>query len=212
MTKPHLALTRTAFLRVAVTLLPLFFALLLTFFLPSASWGQNLGGRVLEKAPAGTPAPQAIWLRENGESVNLSDFRGRVVLLNFWATWCGPCVIEMPDLDALAKKYRRAGLEVVAVSLDEKGPETIRPFYRKHSLNHLAIYHDGQEAARTFGVRTMPTTYLIDREGLLMGHVPGFAHWQSPALEKHIQAALKKGYRPDHYPGFMKRPVKGLND
>lgn len=193
------------FLRTAVTLLPL----MVFTLMPFGAMGQNLGGRVMEMAPPGTPAPDALWLNEKGTPVSPRDFRGKVVLLNFWATWCAPCVIEMPDLDALQKKYRKAGLEVVAVSLDEEGAKAIRPFYMKHNLNHLEIYTEGQTAAQAFGVRTMPTTYLVDREGLLVGHVPGFAYWQTPALEKHIQAALKKGYRPSGNP-FKGRAVKEI--
>ena len=200
------------FLWLAVTAVPLLLALLLVLLFAQIASAQSLGGRVLERAPANMPAPKASWQNADGETVRLSDFRGKVVLLNFWATWCGPCVIEMPDLDALAKKYHRSGLEVVAVSLDEEGKDIVTPFYQKYGLNHLDIYLKGHSAAQTYGVRTMPTSYLIDREGMLVGHVPGFARWQTPALEKHIQAALKKGYRPEDIPSFNRRPVRDFTD
>ena len=200
-------IVKKAICKMVVTILPLFFMLSV---LPEAA-AQNLGGRVLEKAPPGTAAPKSQWLDENGETVNLSDLRGKVVLLNFWATWCGPCVIEMPELDALQKKYGSAGLEVVAVAHDEEGPAAIKPFFAKHDLKHLDIYHGGATTTRPFEVRTLPSTYLIDREGMLVGHVPGFARWLTPALEKHIQATLKKGYQAGDSQ-FRNRAVRGIGD
>lgn len=196
------------FSKLAVTLLPLVISVCV---LVPAAFGQGYSGRPFEKAPPNTPAPNAQWLDEASRPVNLSDFRGEVVLLNFWATWCAPCVIEMPDLDALQKKYRKAGLRVVAVSHNEEGPAAIRPFYRKHNLSRLDIYYGGKAAAAALGARTLPTTYLIDREGMLVGHVPGFAYWQTPAYEKHIRAALRKGFSLPESP-FKGRVVKEFTE
>ena len=196
---------KTAFLWPIVAIISL-----LTFVsMTLETQAQNLGGRTLEKAPQGTPAPKTRWLDADGNTVRLADFRGKVVLLNLWATWCGPCVIEMPDLDALQKKYGRSGLEVVAVSLNEEGPAAIKPFFAEHGLDNLKIYYGGEAPAKDFGARTLPSSYLINRDGTLIGEVPGFAKWQTIALEKHIQHALKKGFKENKMP-FEGREVREL--
>ena len=198
---------KNIFSRCAVTVLSLF----IVFLTPASLLAQDLGGRKLEVAPPNTTTPKIEWLDSENNTVSLEDFRGRVVLLNFWATWCAPCVVEMPDLDALQKKYGRSGLEVVAISLNEEGLEEIKPFFEEHGLKYLEIYHGGMVPAQEFAVHTLPSTYLIGRDGMLVGYVPGFARWQTLALEKHIQATLRKGYAPQRAP-FSGRSVRDFSD
>ncbi len=140
----------------------------------------------LNSAPS--PAP-AIGFTVDGMPVSLADFRGRVVLLNFWATWCGPCVAEMPSLDRLEAALGGKDFTVIAIS-EDRNPAAIQPFFSEHGLTHLRRYHDPAGAlSRAFALRGLPTTVLIDREGRVLGRFEGPAEWDSAkalALIRHV--------------------------
>jgi thiol-disulfide isomerase/thioredoxin len=126
------------------------------------------------------PAPQASFSDAAGRDLSLADFKGRVVLLNFWATWCAPCVREMPTLDRVQGKLGAHGLSVIAVSEDRGGLEAVGPFVKQLGLQHLEIYLDPRGTlAREFGLAGLPTTLLIDAEGRLVGGLEGPAEWDS---------------------------------
>src|SRR5262249_54091174 len=100
-----------------------------------------------------------------GQSRNLADFKGKVVLLNIWATWCGPCRKEMPALDLLQAELGGPDFEVVALSIDRGGMDAVRKFFADIGIHNLAIYLDGSgQALRQLGAVGLPTTLLIDRE------------------------------------------------
>jgi thiol-disulfide isomerase/thioredoxin len=123
--------------------------------------------------------------------VSLQDFAGKVVVLNFWATWCPPCVAEMPSLDRLQAALGGKGIEVVALSEDRGGFAQIDPFYEARGLENLARYVDeGGALARHFGISVMPTTILIGRDGVPVGEVRGAAEWDSPEAQKLLRALL----------------------
>lgn len=112
-----------------------------------------------------TTAPDFELSDASGRPVRLSDFRGKVVMLNFWATWCPPCNVEIPSLVALQQKYRDAGLVVLGVSMDEDGWESVTPFVEKSKINYRVVL-GGDEIARRYGdIQSLPTTFLIDRSG-----------------------------------------------
>ena len=140
---------------------------------------------------APSPAPQAGFTA-NGKPTSLADFRGRVVLLNFWATWCGPCVAEMPSLDRLEAALGGEDFVVVAVS-EDRNPAVVEPFFSGHQIQHLAKYHDpGGALASAFGIRGLPTSALIDRKGNVVGRIEGPAEWdsaQAKALIRHYMSA-----------------------
>ncbi len=126
------------------------------------------------------PAPQASFSDAKGRDLTLAEFKGRVVLLNFWATWCAPCVREMPTLDRVQGKLGAEGLSVVAVSEDRGGLEVVDPFLKQLGLRQLEIYLDPRGTlAREFGLAGLPTTLLIDAEGRLVGGLEGPAEWDS---------------------------------
>jgi len=126
------------------------------------------------------PAPQAQFSNASGRGLTLAEFKGRVVLLNFWATWCAPCVREMPTLDRVQDKLGGEGLSVVAVSEDRGGLDVVDPFLKQLGLRHLEIYLDPRGTlAREFGLAGLPTTLLIDAEGRLVGGLEGPAEWDS---------------------------------
>jgi thiol-disulfide isomerase/thioredoxin len=136
------------------------------------------------------PAPEINFVDIDGKPMTLSAFRGKVVFLNFWATWCAPCRREMPDIDALQAKYGPAGLAVVALSADRKGPSVIPPFYEQTGVEHLAVYNDrSMKSNRAFRVVGLPTTVILDRQGREVGRLIGPAEWASPealALIGHL--------------------------
>ena len=135
------------------------------------------------------PAPGAEFRNAGGKRLTLADFRGRVVLLNIWATWCGPCRAEMPSLDRLQALHQSDGLAVLAVSVDGGGAAPVRRFFQQSGIRNLSLYLDANNAtARAFGARSIPTTLLIDRDGNLVGSLVGAMQWDSPdalALIRH---------------------------
>ena len=134
------------------------------------------------------PAPAISFTDTGGKPVALADFKGKLVLLNLWATWCEPCLKEMPSLAALQARLGPA-LTVVAVSEDRGGAEVVEPFVTKLSLDKLQIYLDPKSAAlHAFAARGLPTSFVIDGDGEVLGEVEGGADWDSDAM----RAALAK--------------------
>lgn len=111
------------------------------------------------------PAPDFTLTDANGASVKLSDFRGKVVLLNFWATWCGPCEVEIPWFVEFEQQYKSKGLEVVGVSMDEEGWAAIKPFVAQHKINYRVLLGTDSVSQLYGGVESLPTTFLVDRDG-----------------------------------------------
>jgi len=101
----------------------------------------------------------------SGKLVHLSDFRGHVVLLNFWATWCGPCKVEIPWFGEFQEKYREAGLVVLGVSMDDDGWKSVRPYMEQKGVNYRVMVGDDKTAQVFGGVESLPTTFLIDKTG-----------------------------------------------
>jgi cytochrome c biogenesis protein CcmG/thiol:disulfide interchange protein DsbE len=117
-------------------------------------------------AQVGKPAPAFTLPDPNGVTYTLDDFRGQVVLVNFWATWCEPCREEMPELDQLARDYRDAGLRVLAVNVLEDGPK-IREFGEELELDLPLLADRRGEAYKAYNVQALPSTYVIDAEGVI---------------------------------------------
>jgi peroxiredoxin len=121
------------------------------------------------------PAPDFTLKDSEGHDVKLSDFRGKVVLLNFWATWCGPCKIEMPWFVDFQRKYKDQGFSVVAVSLDEEGWDVVKPFANDLKLNFPVLLGNDEIAERFGGIQALPTTMIIDQEGRVYSSHMGLA-------------------------------------
>lgn len=118
--------------------------------------------------PSQSKAPSFTLKTLDGTETSLAALRGKVVLLNFWATWCPPCKAEMPDLDALQRKYATDKDFVVLGVNFEEDPETVRSYMEEHKLTFpVALDRDGSVTTKSFGVRPLPTTFIIDREGLI---------------------------------------------
>jgi len=127
-----------------------------------------------------------------GRKRTLADFRGKVVLLNLWATWCGPCRQEMPTLERLQARLGGADFEVIALSIDRGGQAVVKSFFDEIGVQALAIYVDATaEAATQLGMLGVPTTLLIDRSGREIGRVTGPAEWDSAEVVATIQHYLR---------------------
>jgi thiol-disulfide isomerase/thioredoxin len=128
------------------------------------------------------PAPTISVVDLAGNTVSLSDFAGRLVLINFWATWCEPCLREMPSLERMQSRLGDQ-ITVVAISEDRGGSKTVEPFINKLGLKSFKTYLDPKsDAGRAFKVAGLPTSFLIDREGRVLGRIEGAAEWDSPKL------------------------------
>ena len=143
----------------------------------------------LDRSHAGTAAPNVIFEDPMGRPVNLSVFRGRPVLVNLWATWCAPCVVEMPSLDALAAREGDA-LEVLALSQDFGGRDKVTGFFRTHGFAELEPYLDSEMRFMTaLGIDTLPTTILYDAEGREVWRMTGLADWEGERAARLLTEA-----------------------
>jgi thiol-disulfide isomerase/thioredoxin len=125
-----------------------------------------------------------------GRIVRLSDFRGEVVVLNFWATWCPPCVDEMPSLEKLHRALGSKGLRVVAVSVDQS-LDDIEHFRDKYELTFLILHDDGAKVSHAFFTFKYPETYILDREGILISKVIGPRDWVAPTVIRDLVALVR---------------------
>lgn len=138
------------------------------------------------------PAPDTVFTDGAGEKRRLTDFLGRVVLVNFWATWCAPCIKEMPSLDALQAKLGGDDFAVVTLNEDRGGAAVAKPFLDKLGTRNLALYIDDKMALmRALDVRGLPTTFLVDREGRVRARLEGVAEWNSPEAEALMRHYLQ---------------------
>lgn len=138
------------------------------------------------------PVPPLRFTDGYGKPRALADFRGRVILLNLWATWCPPCRKEMPALDRLQEKLGGPDFEVVALSIDRGGLFAVQSFFDEMDLRHLKLYVDASaEALVVLGVVGLPTTLLVDREGRELWRVVGPVEWDKPEVIERLQRYLK---------------------
>ncbi len=110
-------------------------------------------------------APDFQLKDANGQTVQLFDFRGKVVLLDFWATWCGPCRIEIPWFKEFERQHKDKGFAVIGVSMDEDGWDTVKPYLTRMEINYRVVIGDDALAQKYGGIDALPTTFLIDRDG-----------------------------------------------
>src|SRR5215469_273008 len=139
-----------------------------------------------------SPQPEIRFQDDQGHDLTLADFRGRAVLLNLWATWCVPCRQEMPTLDRLEARLGGKDFLVIALSIDRKGVDAVRDFYREVGVEKLAIYLDPSgKGSRGLAIPGVPTTLLIDQEGREVARKMGAAEWDGPEMVSLIQRTMR---------------------
>ena len=146
---------------------------------------------ILHEAPK--PIASIAFEDGQGRSRSLTEFRGKVVLLNIWATWCGPCRREMPSLDRLQGLLGGADFDVIALSIDRSGIATVRKFYDDVGIRNLPIYLDSSgKASRELATIGVPATLLIDRAGRELGRLIGPAEWDEPDIVQFLKRIIAR--------------------
>ncbi len=151
--------------------------------LAEAKPGRHDVDRLLEKMEVVRVrhSPNAVDIRLpdlNGISVGLSDFRGKIVFLNFWATWCPTCVAEMPAMEKLQRKLRNKDFAMVTISIQDSAPR-VKDFFRKNNLTFTALLDSSGASGAGFGLRVIPTTIILDKTGQVIGIALGPREWDS---------------------------------
>ncbi len=148
----------------------------------------------------GMPAPDFALPDLEGELHGLADFRGRVVVLNFWATWCPPCIDEMPSLERLHEALGDRGVAVIAISVDERFSD-VPTFVKKFNLTFPVLYDEGKKVSRKYQSFRYPETYILDRDGRLKSKVVGPRDWSAPTVIRDMVDLLKNEPRPAEVSG-----------
>lgn len=145
----------------------------------------------LDRSKAGSPAPIFTFQNPDGGDATLQDFAGRPLLVNLWATWCAPCVAEMPTLDRIAATHGPKGLAVLTISQDNQGAKAVAPFFQKHDLPHLKGWTDPEnQFGFDYATGLLPTTVIYDAQGKEMVRVIGAMDWEGAEARALIDAAM----------------------
>jgi thiol-disulfide isomerase/thioredoxin len=141
----------------------------------------------IEVWASGVASPKSQFVNPQGVLVTLSDFKGKTIVLNVWATWCAPCIKEMPSLDRLSEKLGNGKAMVLAVNQDKGGAAIAKPFLEKLRIKNLLAYTDpSSKLSRDLGIRGLPTTFIISSNGTFIGRAEGALEWDSPEVIRFI--------------------------
>jgi DsbE subfamily thiol:disulfide oxidoreductase len=178
-------------LRPAILLAAVFFCAVLLH--PGASGAAADYGAVpkLQEVKDHPEAPDFTLVDPNGKKVSLKNYRGKVVFLNFWATWCEACRDEMPSMERLYKEFKGKGLEVVGVNVKDKRPDALA-FLKKLQITYPIMMDPEGEAGVLYGAFGMPITYLIDRKGVVLARLLGSADWYTPGARTLIKSLVEQ--------------------
>ncbi len=141
-----------------------------------------------EKSPA--PDVSVVSLA-NGTSLKLSDLKGKVVLLNFWATWCPPCRDEMPSMMKLNSLMAGKPFQIVAVSIDEGGKKDIEAFFKESGFSLPTYLDESGASSKSYGITGVPESFIIDKQGVLVKKIIGGAAWDSPEVVAYLEELMK---------------------
>jgi thiol-disulfide isomerase/thioredoxin len=138
-----------------------------------------------------SPRDFSLSLLEGGKR-SLSSYKGKVVFLNFWATWCGPCRVEMPSMEALYNKYNDKGLEILAVNSGED-QATVSSFLKNEGFSFPVLLDLDGRVGLNYGLQAIPTTFLIDRDGMIVLRLVGSIDWDTPKIHAALESLLNNG-------------------
>jgi peroxiredoxin len=144
-------------------------------------------------AVAGAPAPDFALPGMNGDTIRLSELKGKVVFLNIWATWCAPCREEMPSMETLYQEMKGLPFEILAVSIDILGAKAVGPFMDELKLSFPALLDPQGTIGRLYGTTGVPETFIIDQQGIITAKVIGARNWAAPeAIQTFKSLVLKQ--------------------
>ncbi len=146
---------------------------------------------VLNGVKLGESAPNFQLTDLNDRRMTLSDLHGKVVLLNFWATWCGPCRVEMPAMEQLYRSFLRKDFEILAVSIDAQGVAVTRPFAQEYHLTFPILHDADYRVGLMYGARSLPMTFLVDRQGVVRHQIFGARDWGASEAQQLVQMLMK---------------------
>ena len=138
------------------------------------------------------PAPDFTFPGLDGKKVSLSDYKGKVVLVNIWATWCPPCVEEMPSMEKLYRKFKGENFEILAVSIDESGLKAVAPFMKKSRLTFPALLDSKGTIKTAYGITGIPESFIIDQQGILIKKIVGPVDWAAPKIFRFFSDLIQK--------------------
>ena len=127
-------------------------------------------------------APEFLLPDLSGGQVKLSDYKGQWVFINFWATWCGPCVIEMPMMNRLNKILEKEKFKMLAINMEDIAPEKVKNFVKKLKIDFDVLLDRKSEVGRLYGVRLLPMTYMVNPKGEVEAVAEGMRHWDDPKM------------------------------
>ena len=179
---------------IAILSLVLVVGALVTASAVDAQLAQSVKRSPIERGvvQVGDEAPNFMLRDLAGNIVSLSQLRGKVVLLNFWATWCGPCRVEMPAMEQLYRTLPRGEFEILAVSTDSQGAAVTRPFQKRMGFTFPILHDSEYRVGLAYGARTIPITFMVDRQGIVRQKIFGARDWDSREARDLIQALLMK--------------------
>jgi thiol-disulfide isomerase/thioredoxin len=175
-------------------LLLLTFGILLGVTQPAPAAPDPFDALELQKPKEQVEAPDFTLRDVAGKKLRLKDFRGKVVFLNFFATWCGPCRLEMPAMEQLSRTYKSKGLVVLAVDVHETA-KSVRAFMQELKLSFPAVVDADGSVGFMYGIRPIPATYLISRDGQILWRVFGARDWDTPEAHAYFATLLTGGPR-----------------
>jgi len=155
----------------------------------SGSDEQSLSSRL---PTVGAQAPDFQLPDTNGLLRSLSSERGKVVLVNFWATWCPPCKIEMPSMEELYRNYGKGNFEILAINVDDNGQTIMPGFLNKNPHTFPILFGTQSQAATLYGVSMFPETFIVNKEGIIVQKVVGAIDWVAPKVLSELNALMKE--------------------
>jgi peroxiredoxin len=159
-------------------------AIAIGIYVVKAGKGGKGGNKIITN---GARAPEFRLPAPDGRQVSLSDLRGKVVMVHFWATWCPPCVEELPTLAKLHQDLKGADFEMLAVSVDEGGADAVTAFMKKNGLDVPVLLDPDRSTAELYGTFKFPETYIVDREGIVRHKAIGPRDWTDPAALQFLK-------------------------